>query len=243
MTVSAEVTTVAVPDGDLPVHVWLPPSGSGPGLLVLQEIFGVSEYIRSRARDLADLGYVVLAPDLYWRAEGTVDESSEDFLQQGMALAAQLEWDRTVSDAVAALDALRARPEVTGGVGVVGFCFGGGVAFNVAAVADVDVLVSYYGSALPQLLPLAGRVSAPSLHHFGTADAYIPMETVEEIRAAVAGPEAELHLHEGAGHAFDNPHPMFHHERASAAAWGLTTDFLSRQLPVSPPLPGGPAHQ
>ncbi|WP_413452876.1 dienelactone hydrolase family protein [Georgenia phoenicis] len=229
---SAVTTTVPVTDGEMPAHLWLPPSGTGPGLVLLQEIFGVSAYIRSRAADLAALGYVVLAPELYWRAEGTVDESGEWFLEQGMALQAQLDWDRTVADAVASVGALRSRPEVAGGTGVLGFCFGGGVAFNVAALADVDVLVSYYGSALPQLLHLAERVSAPSLHHFGTADAYIPVEKVEEIRAAVAGPEVEFHLHDGAGHAFDNPHPMFHHERASAEAWDLTSRFLARHLPV-----------
>lgn len=229
---TAATTTVRVPDGDMPARLWLPPSGTGPGIVLLQEIFGVSEYIRSRAADLAALGYVVLAPELYWRAEGGVDESGEAFLEQGMALQAQLDWETTVADAVASVSALRSRPEVAGGVGVLGFCFGGGVAFNVAAVTGVDVLVSYYGSALPQLLPLAGRVSAPSLHHFGTADAYIPVEQVEEIRAAVAGPDVEFHLHDGAGHAFDNPHPLFHHERASADAWRLTTDFLSRHLPA-----------
>ncbi|MCM3659469.1 dienelactone hydrolase family protein [Georgenia satyanarayanai] len=229
---TAATTTVRVPDGDMPAQLWLPPSGTGPGIVLLQEIFGVSEYIRSRAADLAALGYVVLAPELYWRADGGVDESSDAFLEQGMALQAQLDWETTVADAVASVGTLRSRPEVAGGVGVLGFCFGGGVAFNVAAVTDVDVLVSYYGSALPQLLGLADRVSAPSLHHFGTADTYLPMGTVEEIRAAVAGPEVEFHLHDGANHAFDNPHPLFHHERASADAWRLTTDFLSRRLPV-----------
>lgn len=219
-------------DGDMPAHLWLPESGSGPGLLLLQEIFGVSEYIRDRAQDLADLGYVVLAPELYWRLDETVDESREDFLDQAMALTGRLDWDETVADSVAALDALRARPEVVGGVGVIGFCFGGGVAFNVAAMADVDVLVSYYGSALPGLLHLADGVTAPSLHHFGRADSYIPMDTVEKIRDAVAGPEVEFHLYDDAGHAFDNPHPMFVHEDARAQAWQRTAEFLARRLPA-----------
>ncbi len=228
-----ETTSVHLPDGDMPAHLWLPPSGSGPGILLLQEIFGVSRYVRSRAQDLAELGYVVLAPELYWRLGETVDESRADVLEQGMALAGRLDWEQTVADSVAALTALRARPEVAGGVGAFGFCFGGGVAFNVAAVADVDVLVSYYGSALPTLLDLAGRVTAPSLHHFGTADSYIPLEQVERIRAAVSGPEVEFHLHEGAGHAFDNPAPMFHHSAATADAWALTTGFLARRFPVA----------
>jgi len=232
MTAKAEAIDVELPDGPMPAHLWLPPSGTGPGLLVLQEIFGVSEYVRRRAAELAALGYVVLAPELYWRLDGEVDESREDVLDQGMAMMAQVQWEPTVADAVAALGALRARPEVTGGAGVVGFCFGGGVAFNVAAEAEVDALVSYYGSALPQLLGVAEQVTAPSLHHFGTADAYIPMDQVERIREAVAGPEVEFHLYEGAGHAFDNPLPMFHHAAASAEAWERTVDFLSRRLPT-----------
>src|SRR5690606_6220441 len=206
---------------------------TGVQTCALPIFFGVSTYIRSRARDLADLGYVVLAPELYWRLGETVDESRDDVLEQGMALAGRLDWGQTVADSVAALDALRARPEVTGGVGAVGFCFGGGVAFNVAAEADVDALVSYYGSALPKLLDLADRVTVPSLHHFGTADTYIPLDQVELIRAAVDGPEVEFHLHDGAGHAFDNPAPMFHHPGAAEDAWALTVDFLARRLPVA----------
>ncbi|PFG38856.1 carboxymethylenebutenolidase [Georgenia soli] len=224
---------VTTADGEMPAHLWLPPSGSGPGLVLLQEIFGVSEYIRARGADLAALGYVVLAPETYWRlGRTTVDESREDFLDQAMELVGQVDWDAAVADAVDAVAALRGRPEVSGGVGVMGFCFGGGLAFNVAAVTDVDVLVSYCGSALPNLLGLAEQVTAPSLHHFGSADAYIPPETVEAIRAAVDGPEVEFHLHDGAGHAFDNPHPLFHHAAASATAWAQTVDFLRRTFPA-----------
>jgi carboxymethylenebutenolidase len=233
MTVTTSTVTVPTPDGDMPAHLWLPPSGKGPGLVLLQEIFGVSDYIRARAADVAALGYVVLVPETYWRLDGaSVDESREDFLDQGLALVGRLDWDAAVADAVAAVAALREQPEVTGGVGVIGFCLGGGLAFNVAAVAEVDVLVAYYGSALPNLLGLADRVDVPSLHHFGTDDAYIPLETVHEIRAAVAGPGVEFHLHAGAGHAFDNPHPVFHHAAASAAAWEQTVDFLGRTLPT-----------
>jgi carboxymethylenebutenolidase len=233
MTTTATDVTITTTDGEMPGHLWLPPSGRGPGILVLQEIFGVSDYIQRRCADLAALGYVVLAPEIYWRI-GTlrVDESREDFLEQALALVQRVDWDAALADSLAALDTLRARPEVSDGVGVAGFCFGGGLAFHVAAVAEPDVLVSYYGSALPHLLDLAPRVTAPSLHHFGTDDAYIPMHQVETIREAVAAPEVEFHLHPGAGHAFDNPHPVFHHPQASSAAWSETTRFLAEHLPV-----------
>jgi carboxymethylenebutenolidase len=227
--------TVPTPDGDMPALLWLPPSGSGPGLVMVQEIFGVSGYIQSRAADLATLGYVVLAPELYWRLDDrTVDETRDDVLEQAMALAGRTDWDAAVSDVRSALAELRTLPQTHGGAGLIGFCYGGGLAFNVAALEEVSLLVSYYGSALPGLLDLADRVTAPSLHHFGLSDTFIPQPEVERIRAAVtARPDAVFETYPGAGHAFDN-HTMavFYHADASAAAWQKTVAFLSRELPV-----------
>lgn len=227
---------VSLPDGTMPAHLWLPPGGSGPGLLLLQEIFGVSGYIRSRAAALAAAGYVVLAPELYWRLDAkALDEASPTVLEDAMALVAQLDWPTTVRDAVAALERLRGLEQVHGGAGVIGFCFGGGLAFNVAAVDSPDVLVSYYGSALPDLLDLAPQVTAPSLHHFGTADAYIDSETVERIRAAVTaapGGPVRFETYEGANHAFDNPDFVLHDPEASETAWARTLEFLGEHLPV-----------
>ncbi|MDO9379166.1 MAG: dienelactone hydrolase family protein [Nocardioidaceae bacterium] len=221
-------------DGPMPAHRWLPPGGTGPGLVLLQEIFGVSDYIRSRAADLAALGYVVLAPEIYWRLErATVDETRDDVLQQAMGLVQQLDWDTAVQDAAAAFDHLRSDEAVTGDVGAIGFCFGGGLAFAMSAERDPAVLVSYYGSALPDLLHLADRVTAPSLHHVGTSDAYLGAEAVEKIRAAVDGPHTRFETYEGADHAFDNPMPAFHHADASARAWQTTAAFLGEHLPAT----------
>lgn len=229
-TVSSDILTLPTESGDLPVHRWLPPEGHGPGVLVLQEIFGVSEYVRARAADLAEAGYVVFAPELYWRLPDA--QVGEDDVIRGMELAQQLPWDDALADARTAMDALRAAPETTGQLGLVGFSYGGGLAFNLAAQAVPDALVSYYGSALPTLLPLAREVTCPCLHHFGTADAFIPTETVEQIRDAVTAgkPRVQFFTYDGAGHAFDNPSPVFHHERASALAWQRTLIFLGRHL-------------
>jgi carboxymethylenebutenolidase len=228
--------TVRTDAGDMPAGLWLPPAGHGPGLLLLQEIFGVSLYIQRRAADLAAAGYVVLAPELYWRRDDAtpIDESAPGAIDAAMARSAELDWDTAVQDAVAALEHLRAREEVSSGTGVIGFCFGGGLAFNVAAVAAVDVLVSYYGSALPGLLDLADQVTAPSLHHFGTADAYLDPDAVARIRAAVTRGSApvEFETYDGANHAFDNDRFVLHHPEASALAWQRTLDFLARRLPI-----------
>ncbi len=222
--------TIPVPDGDLPVHLWLPDGGEGPGVVLVQEIFGVSRYLRRRASDLADLGYVVMAPELFWRLGTDAVPEGPDMLEQGMSLSSRFDWDAGVADTVAALHSLRALPEQFGRCGVLGFCFGGGMAFNVAAVDSPDALVAYYGSALPRLLDLAPEVTAPSLHHFGTADAFLDAATVERISEAVEPSGARVELHEGAGHAFDNADFTNFHAVASGVAWAQTVAFLSRHL-------------
>jgi len=225
--------TIDTEDGPMPAQLWRPAAGIGPGVVLVHEIFGISDYIRARGRDLAALGYVVCAPDIYWRLDDReIDESRDDVLQQAMAVVQRVDWPAAVRDMQAALSHVRGMIEVEGGVGLLGFCFGGGLAFNVAAVDDVDVLVSYYGSSLGNLLELAGDVQAPSLHHFGLADAFIPAETIAEIRAAVTEHGAQFETYEGANHAFDNPSPAFYHAEASIRAWGITTRFLNRHLPT-----------
>lgn len=242
-------------DGPLPGLLWLPEGTEDgrpvPGLVVFQEIFGLNEFVRSRCEDLAARGYAVLAPAVYARlvpqgeqapvVETPADAAGEDFMPRAMELVGQVDWAQAVRDGLAARDELARMAGVDqDGVGLLGFCFGGGLAFNVAASAaqagvPVTALVSYYGSALPGLLELAGSVDCPSLHHFGTSDSYIPMDQVEKIREAVTAggsrDQVRFELHEGADHAFDNPHPMFHHAEAGARAWEQTVAFLAEVIP------------
>ena len=235
-TTDGENTTIPVPDGAMPAVLWNPSDGAdgGPAILLLQEIFGVSGYIRRRGAALAGAGYRVLAPELYWRlGDGVqpIDEKAPDALQQGISRVTSLDWDTAVDDAVAALEHLRSYPDV-GRVGIVGFCFGGGLGFNVAAVAEPDCLVSYYGSALPDLLHLAPDVTSPSLHHFGLSDEFVDTDSVVRIREAVTagGTPVEFETYEGANHAFDNDDFVFAHEEASSLAWDRTLRFLSEHL-------------
>ena len=96
------------------------------------------------------------------------------------------------------------------------------------------MLVSYYGSGIPGLLDLAPQVTAPSLHHFGIADAYLDRPPCEQIRAAVTagGAPVEFELYDGADHAFDNDNFVLHHPEASRTAWHRTLEFLARELPL-----------
>ena len=223
---------VPTPDGPMPALVLRPAAGSGPAVVLVQEIFGVTGYIRRRAAALAALGYVVVVPEVYWRLpDHALPESGEDLLPRAMSLVQQLDWPSAVQDVAAAVRHARDLGGVDGRVGLLGFCFGGGLAFNVAAVEPVEALVSYYGSALGDLLALAEQVTAPSLHHFGTDDAYVPPSTQDAIRRAVTPTGARFVSHPGAGHAFDNPLPAFHHPEASQVAWRQTVAFLAEHLP------------
>jgi carboxymethylenebutenolidase len=229
--------TVATHDGgQMPVFTARPASRQGPGLVLLQEIFGVTDYLRKRARDLATAGYVVVVPQLYWRLGSDVElpENTPEGLQEAFGYMQRLDEPQAIDDAAAALEHLRTLPETGGRVGVVGFCMGGRLAYLVAASAEPDVLVSYYGSGIANQLDLAAQIKAPAVFHFGEADAYLPVEEANRIGAAFADhPGTEVHLHAGAGHAFDNPSPMFHHQAASAEAWPQTIAFLSRHLPTT----------
>lgn len=232
MPTESQLISIETPDGAMPARLWWPPTRTGPGLVLVQEIFGVSRYIQQWAADLAALGYVVCVPQVYWRlGADAVEEDQPDALDQAMRLAGQVDWDRAVSDVAQAVSHLRGLIEVTSGVGLVGFCFGGGLAFNVAAVEPVEALVSYYGSSLPDLLGLAGQVRAPSLYHHGLSDTYLPPDTVERIRQAVTRDGVRFETYPGADHAFDNPAPQFHHAEASAQAWAITARFLGEHLP------------
>jgi carboxymethylenebutenolidase len=223
-------------DGAFDGHLAPPAGGSGPGMLLLHEIFGVNDYVRDAAQRLAGLGYVVLAPDLFWRTQPGLElQHDEAGVQAGMAAAAQLDLAAAIGDATTALEALRALPETTDGVaGVLGFCLGGTLAYQVAADADPDVAVVYYGSGIPGALHRASAITCPTIMHWGGADPYIPREQVDAVAAMAAAHDGiECHVHEGAGHAFDNPAPMFHDARARAAAWEQTAAFLARELPAT----------
>jgi carboxymethylenebutenolidase len=125
---------------------------------------------------------------------------------------------------------------VSGGVGVLGFCLGGSLAFAAAAEGDPDVAVSFYGSTVAAQIADLAKITCPIQFHFGGQDPYIPRADVALVEAAVAShPGAEIHVQEEAGHAFhNNVAPMFHHPEAASRAWALTTGFLARTLPAGP---------
>ncbi|WP_433229326.1 dienelactone hydrolase family protein [Actinomadura formosensis] len=223
------VEKVAVPDGEFDLHVW---GERGPGVLLLQEIFGVGDYMEAVAGDLVALGYVAAAPDMFWRIQPNwTTAHDEEAVPKGMLMVSQFDWEKGVEDAVAALEVLKGLPEV-GKVGVLGFCFGGTLAYLLAAKTKVDSLVSFYGSGVPGMLDQFDAIQGPAQFHFGGSDPYIPREDVARVEQAVAGrDDMEIHVQEDGGHAFHNRKaPMFYQPEPAERAWRLTEDFLARTL-------------
>jgi carboxymethylenebutenolidase len=203
-------------------------------VLLLQEIFGVGPYIRAVAERLAAAGYVVGAPDVFWRFAPDWEQGHDEAgLTASLEAVQQLDFERAVADCVAALEVLAQQPETTGTPGTIGFCLGGTLAFAVAVHGEPSVCVSYYGSGVPSMRGLLDRITCPTLLHFGDRDAYIPNEGVEGLAEAIHGRRGIVINVEQAGHAFDNHESaMFHDESAARAAWAKTIAFLTEHLPA-----------
>jgi carboxymethylenebutenolidase len=237
--VSTRIESIDVPGGGaFNGHLTVPDAGRGPGILLLQEIFGVGEFILAKAEDLAGLGYVVLSPDVFWRIEpGFTADHDEAGLQAAFGLmgrfAEEVDDATKAADLAAALAHLRSLPEVAGEkVAAMGYCLGGRLAYEVAVASDPDACVSYYGSGIADRLDDAGAITCPVLFHFGGDDPFIPQDQVDAIVAAFADrDDVRIEIHAGAGHAFENSFAeQFSNPSAAEASWKLTTEFLADVL-------------
>ncbi|MGH9170300.1 MAG: dienelactone hydrolase family protein [Acidimicrobiales bacterium] len=213
----------------------VPESGRGPGIVLFQEIFGVNDNMRALAVRLADAGYVVLVPDMFWRIERRFERNDESGMADAFAVMQQFDLAGAVNDIQAAHAHLLGMGECTGRVGVIGFCLGGALAFAAATMSRVndrgpDATVCYYGSAINDMLGQVDRIAAPILFHYGTRDPFIPGEKVDEVERAVVGPGVEFYRYD-AGHAFSNwDTPSMYDEAAASEAWPRTLEFFARHL-------------
>jgi carboxymethylenebutenolidase len=214
-------------------HLALPPGGSGPGLLLWQEIFGVNPHIQAVAAQYALAGYVVLAPDTFWRQAPRVelgytgaDRDRSLGLMKGYAGADAL------ADIAASVACLRARPELSGRVGTVGYCMGGRLAYLTAATTAVDAAVAYYGGGIHGQLERVAGIGCPVQYHYAEHDDNIPLAAVEQVRAAMAaaGKAAELHVYPGATHGFNCWARASYHAGSASLALGRSLVFLAQAL-------------
>lgn len=217
-------------------YVAVPESGSGPGVLVFQEIFGINDNMRGLADRLAEADYVALVPDMFWRIEPRFERKDESGLGDAMGMVMQYDMALGVADINSAHTHLVGLAECTGKIGAMGFCFGGAAAFVAAATSRVDghgpdAAVCYYGSGINDALDLAPSIECPTMFHYGVDDPFIPVENIDAVEHAVAGlPAVEFHRY-AAGHAFSNEDaPSMYDAAAADLAWTRTLDFLGRHL-------------
>jgi carboxymethylenebutenolidase len=207
-------------------YVAVPESGSGPGLIVIQEWWGLNDQIKETCDAFAREGFVALAPDLY---RGALTSEPDEAGKMMMAL----NIERAAKDMVGAIDALKAHPAVTSnGVGVTGFCMGGGLALWLATLRpdDVVAVVPYYGLIpWPGAQPDYSALRAPVLGHYAANDDFANPESVRALEAQLheLGKQTEFFIYPDADHAFSNHHrpEVFHPEHATTA-WRRTIAFF-----------------
>ncbi|MGA2551127.1 MAG: dienelactone hydrolase family protein [Burkholderiaceae bacterium] len=218
--------------GEFGGYLSLPPTGTGPGLVVIQEIWGVNEHIRAVADQYASDGYVVIAPDVFWRQKPRVDlKYDEADTAQAYQFMQNLDGANAVKDLTSTVKTLRALPEVKGKVGVLGFCMGGRLSFLAAAQSGVDSAVCYYGGGIQNFLDLAASVKVPILFHYGEKDAHIPPEAVAAVRAAFDGrANARIEVYAGADHGFNCWRRPGYNQSAAALARGRSLEWLATTL-------------
>lgn len=241
----ARTDEVAIPteaSARMPALLALPERLPAPAVLVVNDVFGRSPFYEDLARRLAQAGFVAVDPEYFFR-EGPVTAGDRE---AAMARSSKLDQNRTLRELEAAVDWLRRRPDVRGGVGSLGFCMGGTLVLDLAASGKVDATVSYYGfparrspssNAPPAPLEIADKLKGRILGHWGDRDAGVGMENVEELRKHLQAAKVahEFHIYPGLGHGFlrafleDESSPAY---RQACESWTRTLEFFRTNLPA-----------
>ena len=227
------VTVKSFDGGEFSAYIALPASGYGPGIVVLQEIFGVNAFLRGVCDWYAAHGFVALCPDLFWRQEPGIEltDQTEAEWQKAFALYQGLDEAKAVEDSAAAVEFLRQHPACSGRVGAVGFCLGGNLAYLLSVRFKPDCAVGYYGVSIEKSLNEANNLSSPLMLHVAGKDQYCSPEAQKQIHAAL-DPNSLVTIHDypDQDHAFGRPGGE-HYDAAAAELANLRTlDFFVRNL-------------
>jgi carboxymethylenebutenolidase len=225
--------TVEGQDGAFNAYIARPKTLPAATVVVLQELFGVNADIRKTCDELAEQGFVAVAPDLFWRQEPGVDLSvtSEDDWQHGLRLYQAYDRDAGVRDIRDTLSAVAKLPECTGKIAVQGYCLGALMTFLTAVRCRVDAAVAYHGADTEKYLGEADNLRAPLLMHLGEEDEFISKAAQAQIKAALASKaNATVYSYPGQRHAFARHNGAHYNAAAAALANGRTSEFLQRQL-------------
>jgi len=233
METNSQWIEIDTADGKFGAYLSLPRGGKGPGIVLLQEIFGVNQHIRNVADQYAADGYVVITPDLFWRHGARIELGyDETGWKRAVELMQATDFATAQQDIAATLKVLRGLDAVGNAkVAALGYCFGGRLSYHTAANGLVDAAVAYYGGGIQNSLDRAPEIKVPVLMHFGAADDHIPADAVKSIAEAFDGNEqVEIHVYEGAEHGFNCNHRASYNQRAAAQAHGNSLVFLGEQL-------------
>ncbi|MBM85356.1 MAG: carboxymethylenebutenolidase [Rhodospirillaceae bacterium] len=228
------VTINAGDGGSFQAYQAAPLGGSAvPGIVLIQEVFGVNKVMRDLADGFAADGYSVLCPDIFWRIEPGVDitDQSQAEWDKAFDLFGKFDTDKGVDDLAATLAHLRALPNCNGRVGSVGYCLGGKLAYLMATRTDADCNVSYYGVGLESLLDESGKINTPYLSHIAAKDGFVPPEAQAAINARLRGhPHCTVHTYDDQDHAFARLGGEHYDKGAADRANGRTAAFFKSHL-------------
>lgn len=228
-----DIKIAARDGGSFSGYLAKPASGSGPGIVVIQEIFGVNQVMRGIADALAKQGYMALCPDLFWRQEPGIQitDKTEAEWQRAFQLFNGFDVDKGVEDLKATLDALRKTTGCSGKVGTVGYCLGGKLAFLMATRSSADCNVSYYGVGLDGILGEASKISKPTMLHIAENDKFVPPEAQKKVKDGLAGnAHVTIHSYPGMDHAFAREGGQHWNAQAAGLANQRSSEFFRKHL-------------
>jgi carboxymethylenebutenolidase len=228
-----DIKIAARDGGSFSGYLAKPASGSGPGIVVIQEIFGVNQVMRGITDGLAKQGYLALCPDLFWRQEPGIQitDKTEAEWQRAFQLFNGFNVDLGVEDLKATLDALRKTTGCSGKVGTVGYCLGGKLAFLMATRSSADCNVSYYGVGLDGILGEASKISKPTMLHIAENDKFVPPEAQKKVKDGLAGnPHVTIHSYPGMDHAFAREGGQHWNAQAAGLANQRSAEFFRKHL-------------
>lgn len=210
--------------GEFDAYLALPASGYGPGIVVIQEIFGVNSFMRDVADWYAAHGFVALVPDLFWRIQPGIELTDKgDDWKRAIDLYMKIDEAKAVEDSGAALDFLRKHSSCSGRAGAVGFCMGGKLAYLLSTRFRPDCAVGYYGVGVEKSLDEAKNLASPLMLHIAGFDKFCPPEAQSQIHATLDGnPLVTLHDYPEMDHAFARVGGE-HYDAASAEIANLRT--------------------
>ncbi len=226
------VTIKSFDDGEFDAYLALPASGYGPGIVVLQEIFGVNKFLRDVADWYAAHGFVALCPDLFWRQQRGVELTDKgDDWNKAIAFYNGLDEVKAVEDSAAAVDFLRRHNACSGRVGAVGYCLGGNLAYLLSVRFKPDCAVGYYGVSIEKSLNEASNLNSPLMLHIAVDDKFCKPEAQRQIHSTLdPNPLVTIHDYAGLEHAFGRPGGE-HYDAAAAELANLRSlEFFVRHL-------------